>query len=76
MGFTNCCAYLLAAACPYVMGALICDGPATGAKCYVWAWMYVACAVGGGVIAALCLVDHKPSESSDRPPPASPGQGA
>ena len=25
-----------------------------------WAWMYVACAVIGGVIAALCLVDQKP----------------
>ncbi len=59
MGFTNCCAYVLAAACPYVMGALIYEDPATGVKCYVWAWLYVACAVVGGVIAALCLVDHK-----------------
>ena len=56
MGFTNCCAYVLAAACPYVMGALIYDDPARGVKCYFWAWMYIACAVVGGIIAAVCLV--------------------
>jgi hypothetical protein len=34
--------------------------------------MYVACAVVGGVIAALCLVDHKPGADTvihnEKPP--------
>ena len=60
LGFTVCCAYVLAAACPYIMGALIFSDPATGAKSYTGAWIYVACAIIGGVIAALFLPEHKP----------------
>ena len=70
LGFTVCCAYLMASACPYIMGALIYDDPATGGKCYVRAWIYVACAAVGGVIAALRLVNHKPKPVQSAMTPA------
>jgi MFS family permease len=62
MGFTNCIGYMLASACPYIMGALIVRDPATGSVDYHRAWLYVAFAAFAGVVAALFLVDRKRSE--------------
>ena len=64
MGFTNCFGYMLAAACPYIMGALIKIDPATKTANYFWAWMYIAFTAVIGIAAAYFLVDKQRSGSS------------
>ena len=59
IGFTNCIGYMLAAACPSIMGLLIRTDPVTHVVSYFWAWLYIALAACGGIIAACFLVDRK-----------------
>ena len=58
-GFTNCCGYMLAAACPFVMGTLIKTDPVTHVVNYSWAWLYIALVACAGIIAAFFLVDRR-----------------
>jgi sugar phosphate permease len=59
IGFTNCCGYMFAAACPYIMGTLIKTDPASHVVNYFWSWTYIAVVALMGVISALFLVDTK-----------------
>ena len=59
IGFTNCIGYMLAAACPSIMGLLIRTDPVTHVVSYFWAWLYIALAALCGIVAACFLVDRK-----------------
>jgi len=59
IGFTNCCGYMLAAACPYIMGTLITTDPVTHVTSYFWSWTYIAFIALVGVITSLFLVDTR-----------------
>ena len=59
IGFTNCCGYMLAAACPFIMGTLIVEDPVTHIVNYFWSWIYIAFVAFTGIIASLFLVDTR-----------------
>ena len=59
VGFTNCCGYILASACPFIMGALIIVDPATHVANYFWAWIYIAFVALAGIIATFFLIDKR-----------------
>jgi len=59
MGFTNCFGYMFAAACPYIMGALIITNSATQTVNYFWAWMYIALTAVIGLVTTFFLVEKK-----------------
>jgi sugar phosphate permease len=57
IGFTNCCGYMLAAVCPYIMGTFIIVDPVTNVANYFWSWLYVAFVALIGIIATFFLID-------------------
>jgi sugar phosphate permease len=59
IGFTNCCGYMVAAACPYIMGACIKTDPVTHVVNYFWSWIYIAFIALMGIVAAFFLVDTR-----------------
>ena len=59
IGFTNCCGYILASACPFIMGALIIVDPATHVANYFWSWLYIAFVALTGIIATFFLIDKR-----------------
>ena len=67
MGFTNCFGYMLAAFCPYIMGALIQTNATTKTVSYFWAWMYIAFTAIIGIIATCFLVEKRRTASKDSP---------
>jgi sugar phosphate permease len=59
IGFTNCCGYMFASACPFIMGTLIKTDPVTHVVNYFWSWTYIAVIALLGIIIAFFLTDTR-----------------
>jgi sugar phosphate permease len=59
IGFTNCCGYIFAAACPFIMGTLIKTDPVTQVINYFWSWIYIALIAFAGIITSSFLTDKR-----------------